>query len=495
MKKLFLTLTITLFLTSSVFAQEKKANIALCLTLTLAVSALAQDSDVVPPAEILPAAAYAAKEEAAYAIGVQAYIWGHPLVEMYRQGEARTSSPNPSGTNAPINEFGHARKLVDSNWKSGLYPNSDTLYSLAWLDLAREPLVLSVPDTKGRYYVVQLVSAYNEVVASLGSRTKGYGEASYLLAGPHWKGDVPEGIEVVRSTTNLIWMLNRTLISGPEEYEAVHAVQDGYTLQSLSDFVAGKPAQLPSGFPAGTPASKVKPFPDGIAFFKELDRILQTEGILEKDQGLMNFFALVGLGPDVDFETKSQDPATRAGLLRAVASADRMLKERAVRLGVNVNGWQAIYTVGRYDDYGQRGALSWMGGAGANLPEDALYPMAFVDSEGRPLHGANHYVIRFEKGQTPPVQGFWSLSMYGAVDQNPVANELNRYNIGDRTEGLKYGDDGSLTIYLQADRPAEDTVSNWLPAPKGAFMLAMRAYWPEEPILNKSYQWPPVIRE
>jgi hypothetical protein len=290
----------------------------------------------------------------------------------------------------------------------------------------------------------------------------------------------------------VVWLLNRTLISGLDELDAVHAVQDGYTLQSLSDFKAGKAAAPAAGFPAGTkPAGPIGPMPDGLAFFERLNEIVQTEAVPATDQGLLNFFSLIGIGPGQDFAQKSIDPAVRSGLLRAAASTERLLKERAARLGSMVNGWQVMLEAGRYHDYLSRAALAWMGGAGANLPEDALYPMAFGDADGKPLDGRNRYVLHFEKGQTPPVDGFWSLSMYG-VDQNLVSNPINRFKLGDRDKELQYGEDGSLTIYIQADPPPKEQESNWLPAPADRFVLAMRAYSPKEPILDLSYQWPPV---
>jgi DNA sulfur modification protein DndE len=208
---------------------------------------------------------------------VQAYIWGYPLVEMYRQRDAMTTGPAPTGTNAPIGEFGHARELIDERWKFGLYPNTDTLYSFAWLDLAKEPQVLYIPDTKRRYYVVPLCSAYNEIFASLGARTKGHGEKRYAIVGPRWKGTLPAGVEEVRAPTNLEGIYNRTLISGPEELDTVHAIQDVYTLQPLSDFTAGNAPTPPKGFPPGTPEPPHRPVPDGIAFFERLNEILKTE--------------------------------------------------------------------------------------------------------------------------------------------------------------------------------------------------------------------------
>jgi hypothetical protein len=231
--------------------------------------------------------------------------------------------------------------------------------------------------------------------------------------------------------------------------------------------------------------------PDGLAFFERLNKILQTEAVPERDLGLLNLFSLIGIGPGADFAQKSADPAIKAGLMRAAATTEQLLKERAARLGQQINGWQVMLEAGRYHDYLARAALAWMGGAGANLPEDALYPMGFVDGDGAPLDGKNRYVLRFEKGQTPPVDGFWSLSMYG-VDQNLVANPLHRFSIGDRTKGLQYGDDGSLTIYIQSEPPSKELESNWLPAPADRFILAMRAYSPKPAVLDLSYKLPPV---
>jgi hypothetical protein len=199
----------------------------------------------------------------------------------------------------------------------------------------------------------------------------------------------------------------------------------------------------------------------------------------------------VGIGPGADFDKKTADPAIKAGLLRAAASTDRILRERYTHLGRQINGWQQKSEVGRYPDYVARATMALMGGAGANLPEDAVYPRATVDADGKPLNGRNRYVLRFEKGQTPPVDGFWSLSVYG-TDQNFVANPLKRFNIGDRTKGLTYGDNGSLTIYIQAEPPPKEQQSNRLPAPADCFVLYMRAYAPRKAILDLSYQWPPV---
>lgn len=344
-------------------------NVAASIVLAIAAataSAVAPAQDVpkdVGGAKVLPAETYAAKEDAAYAIGMQAYIWGYPLVEMYRVRDASTLGPDPAGVNAPINQFGHARRLVDDKLKLAHYPNADTLYSLAWLDLTTEPQVLHIPDTKGRYYVVPLCSAYNEIFASLGSRTKGYGEKRYAIVGPNWNGELPAGVEAVRSPTNLVWVLNRTLIDGPEELNVVHAVQDGYTLQPLGDYKAGKTPLPPKGFPNDTkPAGAIRPMPDGLAFYERLHGILQNEAVPERDQGLLNLFSLVGIGPGADFAKKSSDPAIRSGLLRAAASTERLLKERSARLGSMVNGWQVMLEAGRYDDYLARAALAWMGG-------------------------------------------------------------------------------------------------------------------------------------
>ena len=452
----------------------------------------AQDTpkEVYEPAQALPAEAYAAKAGAAYAIGMLAYIWGYPLMDMYRLRDYYTAGPRPGGLNSPINQFTHARVLMDDKYTGGQYPNIDTLHSSVWLDLAKEPQILHIPDTKGRYYLVPLVSAYNEIFASIGARTKGYGAKTYAIVGPNWKGVLPKDVEEVRSPTNVVWVFIRNLISGPEELDAVHTLQNGYTIQPLSDFTAGKAPTPPKGFPDGAKESETKTMPDGIAYFEKLNEILQTEAVPEHDHGLLNFFSLIGIGPGADFATKAADPAIKAGLLRAAATADRLLKERIGRMGYQVNGWQ-VSDFGRYPDYLVRGAVSWMGGTAANLPEDAVSSITYIDADGKPLDGRNRYVLRFERGQTPPVDAFWSLTMYD-MSQNLVTNPLKRFRIGDRTRGLTYGDDGSLTVYIQSERPPNDLESNWLPAPLDRFVMILRAYSPRKAIVDHSYQWPPV---
>ena len=406
----------------------------------------AQDTpkEVYEPAQALPAEAYAAKAGAAYAIGMLAYIWGYPLMDMYRLRDYYTAGPRPGGLNSPINQFTHARVLMDDKYTGGQYPNIDTLHSSVWLDLAKEP-----------------------------ERRPAQGD-----------------VEEVRSPTNVVWVFIRNLISGPEELDAVHTLQNGYTIQPLSDFTAGKAPTPPKGFPDGAKESETKTMPDGIAYFEKLNEILQTEAVPEHDHGLLNFFSLIGIGPGADFATKAADPAIKAGLLRAAATADRLLKERSGRMGYQVNGWQ-VSDFGRYPDYLVRGAVSWMGGTAANLPEDAVFPITYIDADGKPLDGRNRYVLRFERGQTPPVDAFWSLTMYD-MSQNLVTNPLKRFRIGDRTRGLTYGDDGSLTVYIQSERPPNDLESNWLPAPLDRFVMILRAYSPRKVIVDHSYQWPPV---
>ena len=333
----------------------------------------AQDTpkEVYEPAQALPAEAYAAKAGAAYAIGMLAYIWGYPLMDMYRLRDYYTAGPRPGGLNSPINQFTHARVLMDDKYTGGQYP---TL----------------IPCTHPSGWTWRK------------SR----------------KGVLPKDVEEVRSPTNVVWVFIRNLISGPEELDAVHTLQNGYTIQPLSDFTAGKAPTPPKGFPDGAKESETKTMPDGIAYFEKLNEILQTEAVPDQDHGLLNFFSLIGIGPGADFATKAADPAIKAGLLRAAATADRLLKERSGRMGYQVNGWQ-VSDFGRYPDYLVRGAVSWMGGTAANLPEDAVFPITYIDADGKPLDGRNRYVLRFERGQTPPVDAFWSLTMYD-MSRSPI---------------------------------------------------------------------------
>ena len=424
-----------------------------------------------------------------YTIGVQAYIYGLAPVIMQQTEQAMTTMQVPA--HAPVNHFGHVRQLATPNDTIIVSPNSDTLYSSAWLELGKEPMILHVPDTDGRYYVMQMLDAYTNTFAYVGKRVTGTQEGNYAIVGPDWNGSLPRGVNEIRSPTNTVWVIGRILVNGQNDISNVTALQDQLTLTPLSQY--GKPAEDMSGSPGD--ADKLQPSASAqekLKFFEELRVALKNNPPPKGEEALMAVFGTIGLTRNETPYGSDLIPAVADGLAQAIPVGQEIINSSWKNLKGNNNGWAYTTDVGAYGfDYLARAAVA-EGGLGANLPEEAVYPKAQTDNEGMPLNGAHNYVIHFEKGKTPPVDAFWSLTMYNASSFMLVDNPLNRYAIGDRTQGLTYNPDGSLDIYIQHDAPLER--SNWLPAPEGDFYLILRMYEPKAEMLDGTYQIPPVKR-
>jgi hypothetical protein len=431
--------------------------------------------------------------------GVQAVIYGLPLVMMDLTRQSFQNSPAPRG--APINQFLHVRAFPSASFKQVVRVNVDTLYSSAFLDLSAEPLVLSVPDTHGRYYLLPLFDAWTNVFASPGTRTTGNSANDFLIAGPNWSGTAPAAMQVLRSPTNLVWLLGRTQTNGPEDYSAVHAVQDGYKLVPLSKFgasyVPAKFAADPSFDAKTPPVDKLKRM-SAAQYFDTLARLLKANPPPAADVPVLARLASIGIVAGQPFDPSHLDPAVAKGLEGSVSVALQKLQAGIEQktttqtpTGHTANGWRILpMTVGHFGTSYEIRAIVALIALGANLPADAVYPTTYVDAEGKPLNGANHYVLHFDKGKTPPVNAFWSVSMYGP-DSFFVENAINRYAISSWMQ-LQYGSDGSLDIYIQKGSPGKDKESNWLPAPEGDFNLTLRMYWPkDEPISINDGSWVP----
>jgi hypothetical protein len=427
-------------------------------------------------------------EEEAYSIGLQAYIYGYPIVEMYRTRYIRVWNPASKGR-APINHFRHAQQLVDHNYKDVVSPNNDTLYSSAWVDLSREPLILHLPDTRDRYHVFQLMDFYTNNVASVGKRTTGTKEGNFALVGPGWRGTLPEGIKRIDSPTNEGWLIGRTLVDGPKDLPAVRALQQEYTLTPLSAWRKSGRIKEPEEKPVPPPHEVSNP----LSFFLFLNLALRANPPPAREAALMSLFGRINVGPDKTFQQERVDSATAKGLLRALRVGNEMIAAASDRLRVPVNGWlwppAGIGTYG--DNYLLRAEVARTALASLS-PDDALYISGIVDDRGETLSGKHRYVLRFEKEKLPPVDGFWSITMYRLPQRLLVDNPLQRYSIGDRTEGLKQGTDGSLEIYIQKDSPGKEREPNWLPAPAGDFTLMLRTYVPRKPMLDGSWKLPPI---
>jgi len=431
-------------------------------------------------------------------IAAEAYIYGYPLVLMDLSKQVMTAVPKPTATRAPVGQFNDSEKFPDPSFTDVVSPNADTLYSMSWLELHREPMVLSLPDTGDRYYLMQMLSGWTDVFAAPGTRTTGNRAGDFAIVGPGWQGTLPAGLKRIDSPTSLVWILGRTQTNGPSDYAAVRALKAKYKLTPLSAW--GKnytpPAETPvspnldAKAPPVVQAAKLSPE----QFFARLAELLKYNPPAAADAPMVAKLARIGVVPGKAFDASVLDAAGKWELEQGVAKARAALVAGGKELpgAKHVNGWAVALDVGRYGvDYPRRAVIAEVG-LGANLPEDAVYPMTNVDSAGQPLTGKNRYTVTFPAGQLPPVNAFWSLTMYN--DHHFfVENPINRYAIGDRS-GLKPNADGSLTLYLQHESPGADKEANWLPAPDGPMNLILRLYWPKPSVIDGSWAPPPVVK-
>src|SRR5262245_4529013 len=378
------------------------------------------------------------REEYAYTLGVQAYLYGYPLVYNAQLRHKWVTDPK-SELYAPFNHFSHHRKLADASYKDGGSPNNDTLYSIAWLDLSREPVILSVPDTGDRYYTMELADFYSDNFAYVGRRTTGSKAGAYLIAGPGWKGDLPQGVKgPFRSPTPYALIIGRTLVDGPTDVPNVVKLQEQYLLTPLS--LWGKPdRKLPERRDTWPPFD---PKQDPLADFKTMNRALSENPPPERDGVLIKTFATVGIGPGLPTDLDKLDAAAKRGLARAIVEGQKLILQvaRGGAITKEVNGWRypppVMGRAGPHGDFLTRAALQSFGGITANDPEEAVYLFTITDADGKLLTGNGRYVLRFGAKQVPSVGAFWSVTMYG-LDRNLVDNPINRYSLGDRSSGLK----------------------------------------------------------
>lgn len=433
--------------------------------------------------------------------GVQAYLFGYPLVVMDVTRE-KTADP-VTDKKLPSNHFVHALSFPDHNFRGVVRPNNDTLYSAAWFDLSAEPIVLSVPDTAGRYYVMPFMDAWTNVFAMVGKRSTGTGPGNYLLVGPGWKGSVPDDVKVINAPTNLLWLIGRIQVNGKSDLPNVYELQKGFTLTPLSRWSLRQPNQAYTiSSDRVKDVAKVKKMnPSAIVekmpaeeFFARLSVLMGKQPAAKEDAPMMKMLTGFGIEPGKSFQMGDLNFIKRLLLEKAVATTRSKMKEVAkLRTGQTPeNGWGVSRKgVGVFGTAYDVRAFVAAFGLGALPPEEAVYPAAFIDGEGKPLNGRNRYRIHFDAGKTPPVDAFWSLTLYDET-QFLVDNPIHRYTIGDRDE-LKYNPDGSLDIFIQHDRPAQGE-SNWLPAGEGDFSLTMRLYMPKPSFMNGQWKLPAVER-
>jgi hypothetical protein len=441
-----------------------------------------------------------AKEKKTLEIGTEAYIYGYPLVTMEMTRRVMTNVVKPDGYHAPMGQFANVRHYPPASFRDVTAPNADTLYSAAWLNVAKEPYILSLPNEHGRYYMMPMLSGWTDVFQDPGTRTTGTKAQKYAITGPGWQGTLPPGVTEYKSPTNLVWIIGRTYCTAtPKDYRAVHQIQDQYKLVPLSAYgkpYSPTPGKVEAAIDMKTPVREQVNALSAGDYFKLLATLLKENPPAKADAPMVAKLAKIGIVPGQDFDISKLDPAIAKGLQAAPKAGQKMILAGSKKFGVLVNGWQYSPKLGVYGtDYLLRAITTWVG-LGANRPQDAIYPISRMDAEGRPYDGAHKYVIHFDKGQFPPAKAFWSLTMYNAQFFF-VANPLNRYTVSSRSK-FKHKKDGSVDIYIQHNSPGKNKEANWLPAPTDRFILCLRLFWPYEPphvsILDGTWK-PPAVKQ
>jgi hypothetical protein len=438
--------------------------------------------------------AAAVSQEEAMAIGVDAYIYGYPLVTMEMTRRVMTNVEKPEGSRAPMGQFVRMREYPTAAYRDVTAPNADTLYTVAWLDVSKEPWVFSVPNMNERYFLMPMLDGWTEVFQVPGKRTTGTKAKTYAITGPNWQGNLPAGVREYKSPTAMVWILGRIYCTGtPDDYKAVHALQDKFSLVPLSAYkkpYSPSPGKVDPAVDMKTPVREQVNRMDAGAYFKLLAQLMKDNPPAKDDAPMLAKMAQIGIVPGKDFDIAKLDPAVSQGLQNVPKAGFEKIMAHFKSAGSEVNGWIFSTKTGLYGtDYLQRALITAIG-LGANRPEDALYPTSELATTGKPYDGDNKYVIHFPKGQMPPVNGFWSLTMYDA-DYFFVQNPLNRYTLSSRSK-FKTNKDGSVDLFIHNAPPGKGMESNWLPAPAGRFILMLRFYWPKDAILDGTWK-PPAV--
>jgi hypothetical protein len=436
-------------------------------------------------------------EGIAYETGIEGYTFLYPLVlmDMTRKQATNVEKVGQISGRGPADTFVHMREFPAAGYRDVVRPNFDTLYSAAWIDLSKEPRIVSVPAAGGNYYLLPFYDMWGEVFAVPGTRTTGGGAGTFAIVGPDWSGTLPEGVRRYDAPTPWVWIIGRTEAS-PETLDKVHAFQDGMTLTPLSAWGRKAPAvkgQIDPSVDGKTPPLRQVFGLSATDFFRHAAELLKQSGTHFQDYPVRDRLERIGFRVGESFDLGAAEPTVRSALEKAAADAQKRIVEHQKVVGRMRNGWlMNTETMGNYGtDYLKRATVE-LAGLGANLQEDAIYPLAFVDDRGHPLTGKNRYVLHFDKKDLPPALAFWSLTLYDE-EGFQVANELNRFAIGDRNP-LVFNPDGSLDLFIQRAAPAADKKANWLPAPEGPFNLCLRIYYPKREALDGRWL-PPGIRD
>ncbi|MFE6072955.1 DUF1254 domain-containing protein [Paenibacillus sp. NPDC057886] len=437
------------------------------------------------PLEVLASPDYISKDNAAssqeqlaYSLGVQAYIYGYPLVVMEQTRQMALK------TRAPLNQFYYSSMLATPQYHDIVTPNSNTLYFSAWLDLSKGPVILNVPaNTDDRYYTVQMLDAYTNTFRNVSNRTTGNKAGQFTIVGPGGSSNVIKAS--IHAPTPNVWLLGRVEANGEEDLSRAVAFEKQFTLSKPTGTSANG---IADGLSSNLMSSMKN---DPFTFYKIMTEQIRRNPPPTCDAVLLDQFKLIGIDPAKGFEPTDLNAATKAGLLRAAKDAQHIIAN-SVKAIPTTNGWYIGNDIGTYGTQFLLRAVVAYSGLGANVSEEELYARAFVDQNGEKLHGTQRYVLHFNKNDLPQVTGFWSLTLYGS-DFYLVDNAIGRYSIGDLTKGLVYNADGSLDIYIQQSVP-EGKESNWLAAPPGEFNLVLRMFAPKSSMLEGEYEVPPVAR-
>lgn len=429
-------------------------------------------------------------------VATNAYIYAYPLILMELTRRIATNvADTRQFSKAPMNQFANVPTFPDATYTDIVRPNADTLYSLMWFDVSKEPLLISVPDSGGRYYLLPMLDMWTDVFQSTGKRTTGTSAQVLAIAGPRWQGRLPGGAMLVHSPTAIGWVIGRTQTNGKADYDAVHKFQNGLIATPLSRW--GKSYLPPAGrispdwdmkTPPVDQVEKLSP----AAYFSLFTELTKLNPRHANDYPILDQIRRIGIEPGKPFAFDKASPEVQRALTEAGPIALKRIRARFLRMGVASAGWRTNLTaIGTYGaDYLSRAVIAYVG-LGSNTIEDAVYPTAVTDADGKPFISDNQYVLHFNKDQVPPVHGFWSLTMYNER-QLFAANPIDRFAIGDRDK-LAFNPDGSLDLYIQRESPGRDKESNWLPAPaNGPFTMNLRLYWPKPEVLDGSWAPPGV---
>lgn len=432
---------------------------------------------------------------AARAVGIELYTYLYPLITMETTRRQMTNAAlGERAGRGPMNTFVHVREYPSADFRSVVRPNFDTLYSVAWVDLSTEPMVMSAPDSDGRYYLLPVYDMWTDAFASPGWRTSGTDPAAWALVPPGWAGDLPDGVRAIDCPTPTVWIIGRTQTDGPTDYDAVHAFQDQLALTPLSAWPAPPPQVEvvidPTVDDETEPLHQVDAMPivDYLTLGAEL---LMTHPPHVTDFAVLERARHVGFHAGQPFDAASLDPAVLAELADVPEAAQARMQAALPTMARIANGWTMnTDTMGVYGNHYLKRAVVTKLGLGANQPDDAIYPLQVATSDGTPADGTKKYVLRFPAGQLPPVDAFWSVTMYD-LEGFQVANPLDRFAIGS-SHDLRHDADGSLTLVVQHEDPGGELTANWLPAPAGPFSLCLRLYAPHPEALDGHWNPPPL---